>query len=114
MKKVLLWGGGAIIAIGVIASVAGQGGNKSGGENTSETKQEQPAKAPEPKRASSQEIYDKVRNGMSRAEVVQIAGKEPDNCIDSEIEGLGKSSTCSYGTVSITFSNGVVSSKTKL
>lgn len=114
MKKVLLWGGGAIVAIGVIASVAGQGGTDKGGSTDSGTKQEQPAKAPEQKKVSGDEIYNQVQNGMTKEQVVQIAGRNFDNCIDSEIAGLGTSSTCSYGSVSIIFSNGKVQSKTKL
>lgn len=115
MKKVLLWGGGAIFAIVVIASVAGQGGtNKSGNSTDSGTKQEQPAKAPEKKKVSGDEIFTQVQNGMTKEQVVQIAGRDPDNCIDSEIAGLGTTSTCSYGSVSIILSNGKVQSKTKL
>lgn len=88
--------------------------NSGGSSNNQQQGEQQPAKAPEPKKASSQEIYDKVQNGMTKEQLVQIAGKEPDNCIDQDIEGIGKSSTCSYGTVSITLTNGAVSSKIKL
>lgn len=114
MKKVLLWGGGAVFVIAVIAAAAGGGTKTENSSSDSGTKQEQPAKAPEQKKVSGDEIYNQVQNGMTKEQVVQIAGRNPDNCIDSEIAGLGTSSTCSYGSVSIIFSNGKVQSKTKL
>lgn len=75
---------------------------------------EQPKATPKPPKKSSQEIYDQVQVGMTREEVVSIAGREPENCTNSEIAGLGASSICSYGTTSIIFIENKVNSKTKL
>lgn len=83
-------------------------------EGTSEQDQSKPGSKQEEKKVSAQEVYDKVQNGMNREQVDTIAGGAPDNCIDSEDDFVGKSSTCTYGSVTVTFINGKVDSKTKL
>lgn len=115
MKKVLLWGGGAIVAIGVIAAVAGGGSKSENASTDSGTKQEQPAKVPEQKKASGDEIYSQVQNGMTKAQVEQIAaGRKADNCSQQEMAGVGTQEICSYGSVQITYQDGKVFSKFKL
>jgi TM2 domain-containing membrane protein YozV len=64
--------------------------------------------------------YAKIENGMTKAQVEEATGKASDSCTESEIEGLGKSETCSYGnafvdkaTIMVVYSQDVVSSKTK-
>ncbi len=64
--------------------------------------------------------YAKVENGMSKAEVEAAVDKKSESCVESEIEGLGTSETCSYGnaytdkaSISVTYSQGEVSSKIK-
>lgn len=66
------------------------------------------------------EIYSKIKNGMTEDEVNKIITKEPLNCTESEIQGLGTSKLCTYGNVfldsgaiMVTYSNGKVISKTK-
>ncbi|MGE5298983.1 MAG: hypothetical protein ACM3KF_03005 [Acidobacteriota bacterium] len=64
--------------------------------------------------------YDKIANGMTKQEVRDIAGVDPQNCTASETAGIGKMETCSYGNVvkdnvvlSVSFTDGVVTSKLK-
>lgn len=113
MKKVLLWGIGGIVAIVVVASVAS--GGKKATTNTGDSNAPAPqAASAKPAKKSADEIYAAVQNGMTKEEVVQVAGRQPDNCIDSDIAGVGPTSSCSYGSVSISLINGKVTSKTKL
>lgn len=64
--------------------------------------------------------YKKIKTGMTKAEVRKVTGVDPENCTTSEDDTFGKLETCSYGsmfkdkvTLSVTFSNGKVSDKTK-
>ena len=64
--------------------------------------------------------YEKIANGMTKQEVRDIAGVDPENCTASEVAGIGKMETCSYGNVvkdnvvlSVSFTDGVVTSKLK-
>ncbi|MNH58548.1 hypothetical protein D3C73_103530 [compost metagenome] len=65
-------------------------------------------------------IYDKISNGMTKAEVEAATGHESGNCVVSEIEGLPKSETCNYGDaikdgiISVTYSDDKVTAKTKI
>ncbi len=65
-------------------------------------------------------IYDKITNGMTKAEVEAATGHESGNCVVSEVEGLPKSETCNYGDVikdgiiGVTYSDDKVTAKTKL
>lgn len=103
-----------VLLIGIGSATGGSSGSLDADTNQKqEATREDPAKE-EPKKLSSQEIYDKVQPGMTKAEVIRIAGHEPDNCIDSEDDFVGKSSTCSYGTLSLMFINDKLDSKTKL
>ncbi|MEI8061366.1 MAG: hypothetical protein WCG99_03685 [Candidatus Berkelbacteria bacterium] len=108
---------GLIILI-IIISAAGGGDKKdsssSSSSSTSTTKTE------ETKKFNIDDIYAKINTGMTEAQVKDIITKDPINCTESEIQGLGTSKLCSYGNVFIdsgsimvTYSNGKVSSKTK-
>lgn len=63
--------------------------------------------------------YEKVTNGMTKAQVQEVAGREPSSCteVDSEV---GTLETCTYGnlftddvTFSVSFQDGAVTSKAK-
>lgn len=104
----------AIVVIAIIGSAMGSPKTETN-TNTAPAAQQEPAKQePAATKVTSQQIYDQTQVGMTKDQVVAIAGKQPDNCIDSEIAGLGVTSTCSYGTASISFLDGKVQSKTKL
>lgn len=70
--------------------------------------------------ANQAAIYDKISNGMTKAEVEAATGHESGSCVVSEVEGLPKSETCNYGNVvsdgiiGVTYSDGKVTAKTKL
>ncbi|HMI09114.1 MAG TPA: TM2 domain-containing protein [Candidatus Saccharimonadales bacterium] len=64
--------------------------------------------------------YAKIENGMTKAQVEDATGKKAENCTESQIEGYGKTESCSYGNVftdkasiMVIFTQDVVSSKTK-
>jgi len=70
--------------------------------------------------ANQAALYDKISNGMTKAEVEAATGHESGSCVVSEVEGLPKSETCNYGDVvkdgiiGVTYSDGKVTAKTKL
>lgn len=108
---------GLIILI-IIISAAG-GGDKKDSSSSSSSSTSTP-KTEETKKFNIDDIYTKINTGMTEAQVKDIITKEPINCTESEIQGLGTSKLCSYGNVFIdsgsimvTYSNGKVSSKTK-
>ena len=64
--------------------------------------------------------YQKIENGMTKAQVEDATGKASDSCTESENEYTGKTEYCTYGNafidkgaISVTYSQGEVSSKTK-
>lgn len=65
-------------------------------------------------------IYEKVSDGMTKAEVEEATGHTSEGCIVSEAEGLPKSETCNYGDIlkegiiGVTYSDGKVTAKTNL
>lgn len=107
-----------IVGLAIIGSAFGppatEISNSSSSNQTNSQQAEQPKATPKPAKKSSQQIYDETQVGQTKEEVIANAGHGPDNCVDSEIQGLGQSSTCSWGTLTITFIDGKVSSKTKL
>lgn len=107
---------GLIILI-IIISAAGGGDKKKDSSSNSSTST---PKTEETKKFNIDDIYAKINTGMTEAQVKDIITKDPINCTESEIQGLGTSKLCSYGNVFIdsgsimvTYSNGKVSSKTK-
>ncbi|MCX6810494.1 MAG: hypothetical protein NTY30_02005 [Candidatus Berkelbacteria bacterium] len=108
---------GLIILI-IIISAAG-GGDKKDSSSSSSSSTSTP-KTEETKKFNIDDIYAKINTGMTEAQVKDIITKDPINCTESEIQGLGTSKLCSYGNVFIdsgsimvTYNNGKVSSKTK-
>lgn len=77
-----------------------------------------PAKEPEKPKFDIQAFYDQVQIGQSKAQVTQLATKEPSSCSESELQGFGKSEICSWtnfsGTATIIFHDDGVSSKSKI
>jgi hypothetical protein len=41
-------------------------------------------------------FYDKIQNGMTKAELISAAGKDPDNCSESQMQGAGKYENCTW------------------
>lgn len=100
-----------ILICGASATGAGKGGSSNNGTA-------QPTEAA--KKFNIDEIYAKIQTGMTEAQVKTIVTKDPINCTESEIQGLGTMKLCTYGNVfldagsiMVTYSNGKVSSKTK-
>lgn len=65
--------------------------------------------------------YEAISNGMTKEQVREATGVDPENCIESENEYIGTHETCTYGniirddvTLSITFLNGEVSDKMRM
>jgi TM2 domain-containing membrane protein YozV len=64
--------------------------------------------------------YAKIENGMTKAQVEDATGKKSDNCSESQIEGYGKTESCSYGSaftdkasILVIYTQDKVSSKSK-
>jgi len=78
------------------------------------------AEAAKNRDANQAVLYDKISNGMTKAEVEAATGHKSGSCVVSEVEGLPKSETCNYGDVvkdgitGVTYSDGKVTAKTKL
>jgi hypothetical protein len=108
---------GLVVLIIIIASF---GGSKDSNSNSSSSSGSQPAKTEEAKKFNIDDIYAKIETGMSEDQVKEIVTKDPINCTESEMQGLGTSKLCSYGNVftdagsiMVTYNNGKVFSKTK-
>lgn len=111
----------AVIVIGVIGAAAG-GGNKT--QNTGSSNQGGSQQASQPKQEKPKfdvkAFYDQVQTGQTKEQVVQLAGKEPDNCSENEIAGYGKTEVCNWNGsfsdgafVSISFKDNAVNLKNK-
>ena len=109
-KRVWLW----IIVIIVLIGIAGASGTKQNTSSSPSTEQSAPAQW------DVEAAYTKVSNGMTKAQVNDATGKQPDNCIESETAPIGKSESCTYGNllfdkgiIVISFMENKVISKTK-
>lgn len=65
-------------------------------------------------------FYDKVQTGMTKAQVVAAAGKDSDNCSESQDSTLGKYESCTWNDgsfsgkmISVTLINDKVDGKSK-
>lgn len=65
-------------------------------------------------------FYSKVTDGMTKAQVVELAAKDPGSCTESKMQGLGKYESCIWfgslgesAFVSVSFKDSVVNSKAK-
>lgn len=65
-------------------------------------------------------MFNEVQNGMTKEQVREVAGVDPSNCIESQDETFGTIENCTYGnmftdnvTVSVTYSQGEVSNKSR-
>lgn len=115
----------AILWIVGIASAAATSNNKTtivttptnNGTSTTQTKTQETSSTP---KTSLSEFYDKIQNGQTKAQVESLAdGRKPLNCTENQDPYLGKTEFCTYGsfsdkgTVTVTYTNDQVSSKTK-
>jgi len=110
-----------LFVLGIIGAVAGGGksATNTNDSGTSNTNTAQPAKV-ETKKFNIDDIYAQVETGMTEAQVKEIITKDPINCTESTMQGIGTSKLCTYGNVftdsgsiMVTYSNGKVFSKTK-
>jgi len=79
-----------------------------------------PAPAPQTKKFNINDIYAKIETGMTEDQVKAIVTKDPINCTESEMQGIGVYKMCTYGNVFldagsilVQYTNGKVSTKTK-
>lgn len=126
-KRVWVWL--LILVILIVIGVGASGGSKTPTiPTTTDTKTgteatTQPSGAkeePKPEKWDMVVAYDKITNGMTKAQVEEVTGKTSDTCTESDMGQYGKSETCSYGNafidkaqIIVTYSNGEVSTKTK-
>lgn len=124
-KRVWVW---LLIIVVLIIIGVGASGSKTPTTTTTDTKTGTeattgPSEAKEESKSEKWDMvtaYDKITNGMTKAQVEEVTGKKSDTCTESDMGQYGKSETCSYGNafidkaqIIVTFSNGEVSTKTK-
>jgi|GEM_PF-6195187 len=115
---------GSIILFFIIVGAASGGSKNSTPTSTQKTtdasttteqvkKEEKPA-------WDAQAIYDKLQNSMNKADAETVIGKTGENCSTSDTPGVGTMEFCLYngdfgskGSISITYLNGTIYSKTK-
>lgn len=109
----------ALFVLGIIGAAAG-GGKSSTTTETKDKSGNTTTTTTTTKKFNIDDIYAKINTGMSEAEVKVIVTKDPINCTESEVQGIGTSKLCTYGNVftdsgsiMVTYSNGKVFSKTK-
>lgn len=114
-----------IIAVVVLLVVVGAAGGSSSKNSSSSSPSTSVASSASASPSASNKLdltafYGQVQNGMTKDQVVGLAQKDPGNCTESETQGLGKYEVCTwYGNlgessfVTVQFTNGTVSTKTK-
>jgi len=118
------WLGGLIliIIVGTIIAVAVSLQPKNSTNDASTEKTSQPAKTGEKTSAKwdYEENYNKVQNGMTKAEVETAIDRKSDNCAETESKEVNlKVESCNYGMlpdngmISVTFENGKATTKAK-
>lgn len=117
-KRVWVWIG-IIVLVGIAASAASPKETPAPAATTPATTAEAP-KEEAPAKWDMEAAYAKINNGMTKAEVEEATGKKSESCTESVSEYIGKTEYCSYGnafidkgSISVVYSQDVVSSKTK-
>jgi hypothetical protein len=120
LAKVGIGCGGFIVLLIIIAVAVGSGSSpkpSNSGTQKPDTTSTPPTTS---KKFNIDDIYAKIETGMTEDEVKAIVTKDPINCTESEMQGIGTSKICTYGTVfldagsiMVSYTNGKVSSKTK-
>jgi heme/copper-type cytochrome/quinol oxidase subunit 2 len=106
----------AIIALGAAASKEGTELNDAAKKLESSLEESESANSAN--KADLVAAYEKVNEGMSKADAEKELGSSS-NCTSSSYSGLGSFESCSYGsfsdkvTISITYKDGAVQSKSK-
>ncbi len=114
-KKWWVW----LIVVFVLIGIGGAAGGDKESSNTSKpAESSQPA--PEQSKWDAAAIYPQINAGMTKADAEKVIGKASDNCSETSIEGYGSSEFCIYtggftdaGSITVTYSNGTVQSKSK-
>lgn len=100
----------------IIGSLAGGNSSHTENDGAEPVKTEQASKPSKPKFEFAT-FYSQVKNGMTKAQVLEVAGIEPASCTESETAGLGQSELCVWtqwpNGVTVTFINNAVANKTK-
>lgn len=117
------WVGGliVIIIVGAIIAVTVSSQSKNPTNDTSADKTSQPAKTEEKSaKWDYEENYNKIQNGMTKADVEAAINRTSDNCAETESKEISlKVESCNYGMppdngmISVTYENGKVSGKGK-
>lgn len=116
VRHKILTGVLALFLLVIIISAAGGNRGTSTNNNSSNSNSSQSTS----KKFNIDDIYAKIETGMTEDQVKGIVTKNPINCTESEMQGIGTSKLCTYGNVFtdsgsilVTYSNGKVFTKTK-
>lgn len=95
-----------VMGLGVIGAASG-GGNTNQPANSGGQTQQASQPKQEEKKFDVKAFYDQVQTGQTKEQVIQLAGKQPDNCSENEIAGYGKTEVCNWNG---SFSDGAIAS----
>lgn len=123
-KKWWVWVIIVIVLIGIGGAAGGNTGNNTTNTDTetsnSDSKQTDAPSEPKEEKWDVEKVYAKIKDGMTKKQVEKAVGKESDNCSESSSEYVGKTELCTYGSlgdngsITVTFQNDKVSSKSKM
>jgi uncharacterized protein HemX len=109
-----------VIIGGVVAAVLSSQPDKSKEGNNTQQQTNKPKEKTADKKWDYAENYDKVQNGMTKAEVETAIGRTSDNCavttadeIDLVVEACNYGTPPDNGLISVTYENGKVTTKAK-
>jgi hypothetical protein len=125
-KKLTIMGGIILLFI-IIGAVSGGGkpqgttpaASQSPAQQKDTSQNQDASKNGSTQKISLGEFYDQVQNDMTKEQVTKLAQRDGQNCTEVQDQYLGKIESCNYGgfsdggIVSVTFTNGKVSTKTK-
>lgn len=112
-KRVWFW-------VVIVLVLIGIGGASTQNKTQTNAPTNQTTETPAPAAWDMEAAYAKVANGMTKAQVAEAVGKQPESCTESQSEYIGKSELCTYGNafidkgaIMVTYMQDKVSSKTK-
>lgn len=112
----LLTAAGIVVALSILGAALGSGPAPSASNSAKPVATATPTPTP---KFDMVAFYAGIENGQTKAQVTAAAGKDASSCSETEIAGYGKTEYCMWDggfsgtTVSVSFTNNAVSSKTK-
>jgi hypothetical protein len=110
-----------LVIIGAAVGGSSETANKQSADKAPAASQSSQTGQPKAPAWDAQAVYDKINAGMTKAETEQVIGKTSNDCSKTSIQGYGETEYCNYsggfgskGTITVTYHDGVVETKSKL